>query len=83
MFTNGLSMPLFLRALDEKPEHGVETHRLSRKEKVPDTLVRKEGHASNSASCCKLLRYNSTYLSNDTRIKKIKLQELDKELKVR
>ena len=45
MYTNRLNMGLPLKAQDEKRIHRVETHWLSSKEKVADTMVSKEGHA--------------------------------------
>ena len=45
MFTNGQNMDLPPWAYVEKTVHGVKTHWHSSKEKVPGTVVSKEGHA--------------------------------------
>ena len=44
MFINGLKIGLPQETLVEKKIHGVKIHRLSRKEKVFDEMVRKEHH---------------------------------------
>ena len=43
--SNGLNMGLHLQAGVEKTVHGVKTHWLSSKEKVPGVAVCKKGHA--------------------------------------
>ena len=45
MYRNGLNKDLLLRARVKKIIYGVETHRLSSKEKVPGAEVSKEGDA--------------------------------------
>ena len=44
MFINGLNTNLPLQAELKRPVHGVGTHKLSGKEKVPGTAVNKEDH---------------------------------------
>ena len=47
MFTNRLSMGLPLRAWVKKTVYGMETERLSSKEKILSAVVSKEDHADN------------------------------------
>ena len=65
-------MGLTLQARVKKIFHGVQTNWPFGKEKVPGTVVSKEGHAErthyNSISYCQLLRENSSYLLNDQHI---------------
>ena len=46
IFTNELNMGLQLWSWVEKTVHGVKTHWLSNKEKVPGRVISKEGHAN-------------------------------------